>query len=203
MSCSHLNLLLQLVVKGFNHLQSLKEAPLWSNPTLMHRYYNHNSNSCESMAELSADAIVLHGAKFLHTTQVCTQTAAGNETYQERAQTLQIFNQKLDPFVYFPHIIPLHLISKWNELWKNELMCIQVCANLQQQVGCCEMSPFQPKDFLARLVHNSSLAEILIGKMHEAKSMTLDRMADRLQLCEMSILVTHSTVKHKIMRNHK
>lgn len=202
MSCSHLNLLLQLVVKGFNHLQSLKEAPLWSNPTLMHRYYNHNSNSCESMAELSADAIVLHGAKFLHTTQVCTQTAAGNETYQESADLADL-QSKSGPFCLFPHIIPLHLISKWNELWKNELMCIQVCANLQQQVGCCEMSPFQPKDFLARLVHNSSLAEILIGKMHEAKSMTLDRMADRLQLCEMSILVTHSTVKHKIMRNHK
>ena len=169
----------------------------------MHRYYNHNSNSCESMAELSADAIVLHGAKFLHTTQVCTQTAAGNETYQESADLADL-QSKSGPFCLFStYHTPASDLKMERVEKKRTNVYPSVCANLQQQVGCCEMSPFQPKDFLARLVHNSSLAEILIGKMHEAKSMTLDRMADRLQLCEMSILVTHSTVKHKIMRNHK
>ena len=78
------------------------------------------------MAELSADAIVLHGAKFLHTTQVCTQTAAGNETYQESADLADL-QSKADPFVYFPHIIPLHLIKLERVVKKRTNVYPSVC----------------------------------------------------------------------------
>lgn len=127
MSCSHLNLLLQLVVKGFNHLQSLKEAPLWSNPTLMHRYYNHNSNSCESMAELSADAIVLHGAKFLHTTQVCTQTAAGNETYQESADLADLQSKSGPLCLFSTYHTPASDLKMERVLKKRTNVYLSVC----------------------------------------------------------------------------